>query len=446
MAALARRRALAMWAVARAWPTPRLPECSTSHSPPVSSAHSSRKWLPEPKVPNWRAALRARSSDKGVAGRWEASQASARAPVPECPRPTPAGTAASIRVSNGSSESGRSSTLRSSWAATIPQPMSTPTAEGITAPSVGMTEPTVAPMPTWASGMRATGPLTTGRRAQRSAWARVCRSTSLAQLISLSDTWVATVLPPLGTGSRPRGSARGYRSIHSGPAARLGRDLAAGPVVVGLARWRARYVVHPGHLLGQLVAGQLAPAEADQLGQGYRAGPGAGRHQGHHLLAPAGRRAPHDHGVGHRRVGLESGLDLLGVDLLAPGVDAKRPPAQQPDGPVRLHRGHVAGDGPAAAVDLHEGGSRALGVLVVGEGDVAGGGQPPHLAGAGDDGAQLLVQHHGGAGPGGEAQRRRGPAGALPHGHRLDRGLRGADRLADGQHAGQAGQQGVLDL
>ena len=33
-------------------------------------------------------------------------------------------------------------------AAIMPQPMSTPTAAGITAPLVGITEPTVAPIPT----------------------------------------------------------------------------------------------------------------------------------------------------------------------------------------------------------------------------------------------------------------------------------------------------------
>ena len=46
--------------------------------------------------------------------------------------------------------------VRSSRAAIMPHPMSTPTADGITAPSVGITEPTVAPMPTCASGMSAT--------------------------------------------------------------------------------------------------------------------------------------------------------------------------------------------------------------------------------------------------------------------------------------------------
>lgn len=39
--------------------------------------------------------------------------------------------------------------------AIMPQPMSTPTAAGMIAPSVGMTEPTVAPLPRCASGISA---------------------------------------------------------------------------------------------------------------------------------------------------------------------------------------------------------------------------------------------------------------------------------------------------
>jgi hypothetical protein len=72
----------------------------------------------------------------------------------------------------------------------MPQPMSTPTAEGMTASRVGMTEPTVAPMPTWASGMRATWPSTMGRRAVISAWRMVPGSMSLPHEISLSLTMV----------------------------------------------------------------------------------------------------------------------------------------------------------------------------------------------------------------------------------------------------------------
>ena len=62
----------------------------------------------------------------------------------------------------------------------MPQPMSTPTAEGMTAPWVGMTDPTVAPIPTWASGMSATWPATIGSRAVFSAWRIVSGSISLA--------------------------------------------------------------------------------------------------------------------------------------------------------------------------------------------------------------------------------------------------------------------------
>ncbi len=51
----------------------------------------------------------------------------------------------------------------------MPHPMSTPTAAGMMAPLVGITDPTVAPMPTWASGMRATWPSTMGSRAVFSA-------------------------------------------------------------------------------------------------------------------------------------------------------------------------------------------------------------------------------------------------------------------------------------
>ena len=40
--------------------------------------------------------------------------------------------------------------------ATIPQPMSTPTAAGMMAPLVARTVPTVAPLPKWQSGMTAT--------------------------------------------------------------------------------------------------------------------------------------------------------------------------------------------------------------------------------------------------------------------------------------------------
>ena len=51
---------------------------------------------------------------------------------------------------------GRSAAVNWVRTAIIPQPMSTPTAAGMIAPSVGMTLPTVAPLPRWASGISAT--------------------------------------------------------------------------------------------------------------------------------------------------------------------------------------------------------------------------------------------------------------------------------------------------
>ena len=59
----------------------------------------------------------------------------------------------------------------------MPQPISTPTAAGMTAPLVGMTEPTVAPMPTWTSGMTATCLKMNGIFAARDSWSRAIGST-----------------------------------------------------------------------------------------------------------------------------------------------------------------------------------------------------------------------------------------------------------------------------
>ncbi len=62
-----------------------------------------------------------------------------------------------------------------------------PTAAGIRAEVVGITLPTVAPSPKWASAMRAMCPLTTGRREERRAWLMVRSSSCEAQLTSLSE-------------------------------------------------------------------------------------------------------------------------------------------------------------------------------------------------------------------------------------------------------------------
>ena len=75
----------------------------------------------------------------------------------------------------------RASARRSSRRAAMPQPMSTPTADGITAVSVAMTDPIVAPIPKWASGIRARWPARIGSRAVRAACSVVSSSSSLAQ-------------------------------------------------------------------------------------------------------------------------------------------------------------------------------------------------------------------------------------------------------------------------
>ena len=58
----------------------------------------------------------------------------------------------------------------------MPQPISTPTAAGTIAPSMNTTLPTVAPMPTCASGMSARGSRTKGSLAVRSACSSVAAS------------------------------------------------------------------------------------------------------------------------------------------------------------------------------------------------------------------------------------------------------------------------------
>ena len=68
-------------------------------------------------------------------------------PHGRAPGARPCGTARSIAERSGPRLTGRSSARNVVFAAIIPQPMSTPTAAGMMAFSVGITEPTVAPMP-----------------------------------------------------------------------------------------------------------------------------------------------------------------------------------------------------------------------------------------------------------------------------------------------------------
>ena len=72
---------------------------------------------------------------------------------------------------------GRSSARSVVLAAIMPQPMSTPTAAGMMALRVGITEPTVAPMPRCTSGMAAMCLNTMGRRAALASWRLASSST-----------------------------------------------------------------------------------------------------------------------------------------------------------------------------------------------------------------------------------------------------------------------------
>jgi len=84
--------------------------------------------------------------------------------------------------------------------AAIPQPMSTPTAAGMIAPNVGMTEPTVEPLPRWASGIRATCGKMNGIEDVFSACSRVLGSRIDAQFINrlLNFSTTSLLLPARG--------------------------------------------------------------------------------------------------------------------------------------------------------------------------------------------------------------------------------------------------------
>src|SRR5579872_363284 len=164
--------ASSMCSRARVLPMPREPEWSTTQTRPCSSWQTSKKWLPDPSVPNCSAILVRSRSPRDVAGDSVLSSAGSSEGA-LCPLPRPAGIASSTSDKSEDRSSGSSLRTRLVRAAIMPQPMSTPTAEGTMAPRMKATEPTVAPIPTWASGMSAIGFSTNGSAAVRSAWAIV---------------------------------------------------------------------------------------------------------------------------------------------------------------------------------------------------------------------------------------------------------------------------------
>src|SRR5215470_15715727 len=98
----------------------------------------------------------------------------------------PTGTAFSMAARTAARLSGRSLATRSVMAAHMPQPMSTPTAAGTIAPLVGITLPTVAPMPQCTSGIAATHLWMNGSRATFKScfFASSCSSTPLVQALT----------------------------------------------------------------------------------------------------------------------------------------------------------------------------------------------------------------------------------------------------------------------
>ena len=163
---------------------PRLPECIRIHTPSSWSSATSKKWLPLPIVPSCTSTFRTCLSVRWVRGmsRWACHHAWASGVGSACHFPRPAGTTPGMASTNGSSESGSTSARKLVRAAIMPHPMSTPIAAGITAPTVGITLPTVEPFPRWASGIRATWPAMIGSRPSASACASVYGSRSDAQL------------------------------------------------------------------------------------------------------------------------------------------------------------------------------------------------------------------------------------------------------------------------
>src|SRR5262245_16656277 len=102
----------------------------------------------------------------------------------------------SISERTFASESGRSLAVSDVRAAIMPQPMSTPTAAGMIAPTVAMTLPTVAPLPWCTSGIPATHLWMNGSEAMRCSWARASASNGTPLVHDLMGappgTWVTS--------------------------------------------------------------------------------------------------------------------------------------------------------------------------------------------------------------------------------------------------------------
>ena len=115
------------------------------------------KWLPDPSVPICfvrpllteldRLGDPVEPPPEVVPARRRRTRAAAPGPPGSSCIPRPTGIACSIFDRSRERSPGRSFAVSEVFTADMPQPMSTPTAAGQTAPCIAMTEPTVAPLP-----------------------------------------------------------------------------------------------------------------------------------------------------------------------------------------------------------------------------------------------------------------------------------------------------------
>src|SRR3954452_209820 len=204
----------------------------------------------------------------------------------------------------------------------MPQPMATPTADGITAVSVGIAEPIVAPIPKCASGISARWPTRIGSRAVRAACSVVSSSSSLAQertfgAISFGMTLTPSFVSGPRPGARPRWSAlRVLRRLAGLLEAVLPAFLLAGVACQEPLGFELRSEL--GVELDE------RPRDAEPDGPGLAGDPAAADRDGHVVVALAldrGQRPTGDHAMHARR---EVVVDRAPVDR-EPAVAGREP-------------------------------------------------------------------------------------------------------------------------
>src|SRR5207253_8770694 len=137
-------------------------------------------------------------------------------------------------------------------------------------------------------------------------------------------------------------------------------------------------------------------------------------------------------GVGNRGMALDDALHLLGEDLLAPRVDARRLAAEEDEPAVGGETGAIAADAVADAIDRRKRLPRLLRVAEVAEREVAARRDPSDLIAPGlEEPAPIVGQHCGVV-----AQLVRRLGAGVPA-HRLEAGLRRADALDEERGVGK---------